>query len=95
MARVTGPYTGATNATLWQGRLTIDIELPEPDIQTCVSRNGVLHLHRPGALASVCGRKDLRKITKFIHAPVSAMQVLVARKICPYCFAWAQRMRRP
>lgn len=86
--------------TLHGGSLTLNVVLPEHAIRACVSRGGVLHLHRPHAGASVCGRQDVGRARVADRAEVFSMQAHGARTVCPYCLAWAQgatahQRRRP
>lgn len=69
--------------------LTVQLSLPEY-VLACASRSKVLHLHRPGALATVCGRAEPTHAVRKLKATNGAEYTL-----CPYCLTWAQRAERP
>lgn len=76
--------------SLYNGMFKMDLTLPEYHTRGCVSRRGVLHLHRPQALASVCGRQDVARAVRRDQLAIFSLVVVGARSVCPYCLAWAQ-----
>jgi hypothetical protein len=67
-------------------RLNIDIDLAE-EVRCGFSKRGdFLHLHKAGASSSVCGRQV---VNSMLDSYLTYADTRV--RLCPYCFAWAQR----
>lgn len=65
--------------------LTVEMRLPEV-VQIKWSSRRVLHLFRPGAGWSVCGR--------LCGAYAKTSSNFGPDKFCPYCLSWAQRRQK-
>lgn len=67
-------------------KLKIEIIMSEEVRCGWSRRSKVMHLHREGALSSVCGRQAVSSMRDDHSTRAGTDKV----RLCPYCFAWAQ-----
>jgi hypothetical protein len=69
----------------------LDVSFDVPmDTLACVSSTGTLHLYRSGKYLTRCLRTAVARCAPLAE-PVIGLKKHRAKRVCPYCLAWAMR----
>lgn len=70
-----------------EGTLRVEVKFRPGDLRCGASRNGVLHLHFPKLIASICGRVRVADMGIRDEKRAGSPHF----RMCPYCLAALQR----